>query len=155
MHEQPKNKNASNKVFLIALAAVVLIVGGVVWWIQQPAPGATPSSLPTPVTGQVAQAVLGVGADAQRATVEELFFTPDAFAGKNVVVSGTLGHRVKTGYGWNLKFDLFDPSGNSVPLVDVDPGTVTNRDYKVTGWVRVVNEKAELHVTQLEYADGA
>lgn len=142
--------------FFIALLAVALIVGAVVWWIEKPLASASPSNLPASITGQVVQpGVEPNTATAQPVTVRQLVLEPGPLAGKNVVVSGILGHRDLTGYGWNLKYDLFDQNGSSVPLVDVQAGTVTNLKYDVTGWVRVVDGEAVVHVTQMKYADDA
>lgn len=154
METKPQKTGGATAVFLVGLFAVALVVGAVVWFVEKPAATQAASSLPAPVTGHVVHSnVNSEPAAAEPVTVKRILSDPEGVAGRNVLVSGTLGHRDLKGVGWNLKFDLFDANGSSVRLADVAPGTVTNLHYDVTGWVRVVDGKPVLYVTDLQYVN--
>lgn len=74
----------------------------------------------------------------QSAPIADVVKNQEKYAGKRITVEGTLGHRERSVYGWNLRFDLFDSEGNSVRINGIPPEIKTDARYMATGTIRVV-----------------
>ncbi len=135
--QQPA-KAGSNSWFVLSLLAVVVVTAGVLWYVNTAAPMQTTKTgpLPDPVTGRVVAPLVGPLSDPAGVSIAALVQGTQAYAGQRVALEGRLGHRERTGYGWNLKFDLFDAAGNSVRLLGVPAGTPAEKTYRAVGTVR-------------------
>ncbi len=140
MEKTPEEKNGNHPLLfgvlgLLLLGAVYFAVNGL--YLTQPKTATTgllvgPQLESTP-QGTVEKTV------AQTAPIADVVKNPEKYAGQRITVEGTLGHRERSVYGWNLRFDLFDSEGNSIRINGIPPETRTDARYSATGTIRVVS----------------
>ncbi|MDP2717200.1 MAG: hypothetical protein Q8P02_00495, partial [Candidatus Micrarchaeota archaeon] len=132
------------------LLAVVLMAAGVMWYANQAGVSVAPQAtdLPQTVTGRVV-APLVTAPPAQEVAIPALVSDVAGYSGQRIQIQGRLGHRDRSGYGWNLKFDLFDAAGNWVALKGVPSGLQEEVQYTVIGTVAKGAYGPDLHVESM------
>ncbi|MBI5035908.1 hypothetical protein HZC09_01055 [Candidatus Micrarchaeota archaeon] len=151
---KPEDKPRKNKLSYVLIAILAVIATGLIAWsLQNPAvsqigstENMTTKQLVTPVPVSSSQQTL----TPVTATIAQIINNSAQYEGKLVTIQGNLGHRTRQGYGWNLKFDLFDDEGNSIRLNTVAPETETNLEYRATGTITKAAYGPEMQLNRLE-----